>query len=70
MLAWRNWIAHWTSNPEVVGSSPTVSLFFSLVKNEVCFRLCFFCTYKALFIGIGRYHFGIIWMIIFLFRLR
>ena len=28
-LAWRNWIAHWTSNPEVVGSSPTVSFLFS-----------------------------------------
>ena len=28
LLAWRNWIAHWTSNPEVVGSSPTVSLHF------------------------------------------
>ena len=24
-LAWRNWIARWTSNPAVVGSSPTVS---------------------------------------------
>ena len=29
VLAWRNWIAHWTSNPEVVGSSPTVSFPFS-----------------------------------------
>ena len=24
-LLWRNWIAHWTSNPEVLGSIPSKS---------------------------------------------
>ena len=27
-LAWRNWIARWTSNPAVVGWSATVSFLF------------------------------------------
>ena len=35
-LAWRNWIAHWTSNPEVVGSSPTVS-FYSFTLSHFSF---------------------------------
>lgn len=37
-LAWRNWIAHWTSNPEVVGSSPTVS-FYSFT-HTFRFHIC------------------------------
>lgn len=35
-LAWRNWIAHWTSNPEVVGSSPTVSFYSFTLFSFTC----------------------------------
>ena len=44
-LAWRNWIAHWTSNPEVVGSSPTVSFLFQFVFS---FFISLFFVYKQM----------------------
>ena len=32
MPAWRNGLARWTSNPKVVGSTPTVGAFFVYIS--------------------------------------
>ena len=42
MPAWRNGLARWTSNPKVVGSTPTVgAYYFILGKVEFQQVICF-----------------------------
>ena len=31
MPAWRNRLTHWTSNPKVVGSTPTVGAYYYIL---------------------------------------
>ena len=42
MPAWRNGLARWTSNPKVVGSTPTVGAYYYIVgKVEFQQVICF-----------------------------
>ena len=42
MPAWRNRLTHWTSNPKVVGSTPTVGAYYYILgKVEFQQVICF-----------------------------
>ena len=42
MTVWRNGLAHWTSNPKVVGSVPTVGAYYYILgKVEFQYVNCF-----------------------------
>ena len=42
MPAWRNGLARWTSNPKVVGSTPTVGAYYYILgKVEFQQVICF-----------------------------
>ena len=46
--AWRNGLARWTSNPKVVGSTPTVGvLFISLSRWEISYIMNFLMKYGS-----------------------